>query len=109
MDWNDLADLVMQGVTSSVLSQDVLYRKKESLDWFTVSGVFSRQYIGLDQTTGEQYVGHKPALTVRDADIPNGPELGDHVKVDGVTYRVDKREADGSSAGTTVLLKKAGI
>ena len=108
MDWIQAADLVMQGVMSSVLSENVSYRKADTLDWFTVQGVFSRQYTGIDSDTGSMYTGQQPAVTVRDLDIPNGPEVGDFVIARNVSYRVDKIEVDGQSAGTGLMLKKTG-
>ena len=106
MSWEDTADLVMQGINSSVLSEDALYCKKNSLEWFTIQGVFSRQYIGIDSDTGNQFVGQRPVFTVRDADVPDGPQTMDKVEIRGSTYRVDRKEVDGQGAGTTLFLKK---
>ncbi len=106
MDWEQAADLIMQGITQSVLSEDVMYRKKNTLNWFAIRGIFSRQYTGVDSTTGESYVGNMPGLTVRDSDIPDGPEVDDQVIARNVQYRVDVKQEDGQSSGHALLLKK---
>lgn len=105
-DWEETADLIIEGINSSVLSESVMYQKKNSLESFEVYGVFSLQYVGVSASSGDMFVGKRAGLTVRDADIPDGPETGDKVTARNVRYRIDKIEVDGQSAGTALILKK---
>ncbi len=104
-DWDDTANQILRGVVSSSLGEKAFYQKHYDLEWFEIRGCVTNQYVQIDSSTGEALVGNHPTITVVDEDIPNGPEDGDKVRQRGKTYRVDRPEEDGHTAGNSLILK----
>ena len=90
--WQDLTDTLNTGVLGA-FGIEVIYTPQTG-DPVTVRAIFEST-----REAEENAPGVYAVLFVRAGDLPQTPERGDEVTVDGVTYKVYDIETDTTGAG----------
>ena len=104
-DWDGTENQILRGVVSSSLGDSIEYRKHDTINWFTIRGCVSDQFVEVDSSTGEAFVSKRPTVTVLNNTIPGGPEKYDKVRQREKEYRVDSVQDDGHTGGHSLILK----
>jgi hypothetical protein len=97
-----LANRVMRAAVRE-MGDSISYSRGDAS--YSVRGLFSNGYTGVDPDTGQPVSMNQPMLTVPLADLPIVPKAGDFVTVRGLTYRVRDTQEDGE-AGVHLLLHR---
>lgn len=104
--WDVLAGRAM-GACLRAFGQPVLYAPAEQ-EPVEITAIFDAAYRAAETTPGGPSVMTvRPALTVRDADLPAPAGQGDTVTVVGQVYTVQVVMPDG--AGNTTCILQAGL
>jgi hypothetical protein len=68
-----------------------------------IDGIFEASTEAIDPDTGAPILSHQPRLSVRLAQLPALPEVGDTCLIRGRSYRVIEPELDGQGTATLRL------